>query len=44
MSSVNKTVNYGLSQFGDADKPSWRGDYTGDMVGNVANSAGNTAI
>lgn len=32
MSSVNKTVHYGLSQFGDADKPSWRGDYTGDMV------------
>lgn len=32
MSSVNKTVHYGLSQFGDADKPSWRGDYTGDMA------------
>ncbi len=32
MSSVNKTVHYGLSQFRDTDKPSWRGDYTGDMA------------
>lgn len=33
MSSINKTPHYNLSQFGDspADKPSWRGDYTGDM-------------
>ena len=33
MSSLNKTPHYNLSQFGDspADKPSWRGDYTGDM-------------
>lgn len=33
MSSVNKTPHYNLSQFGDSpdDKPSWRGDYTGDM-------------
>lgn len=33
MSSINKTPHYGLSQFGDSpdDKPSWRGDYTGDM-------------
>nr|DAG14885.1 MAG TPA: hypothetical protein [Caudoviricetes sp.] len=33
MSSVNKTPHYNLSQFGDNpdDKPSWRGDYTGDM-------------
>jgi hypothetical protein len=33
MSSVNKTPHYNLSQFGDNpdDKPSWRGDYSGDM-------------
>jgi hypothetical protein len=33
MSSINKTPHYNLSQFGDGpdDKPSWRGDYTGDM-------------
>lgn len=33
MSSINKTPHYNLSQFGDsqADKPSWRGDYTADM-------------
>ena len=33
MSSSNKTPHYNLSQFGDSpnDKPSWRGDYTGDM-------------
>lgn len=33
MSSVNKTIHYNLSQFGDSpdDKPSWRGDYTADM-------------
>lgn len=34
MSSINKTPHYNLSQFGDSpdDKPSWRGDYTGDMA------------
>lgn len=33
MSSINKTPHYNLSQFGDSpdDKPSWRGDYSGDM-------------
>lgn len=33
MSSINRTPHYNLSQFGDSpdDKPSWRGDYTGDM-------------
>lgn len=33
MSSINKTPHYNFSQFGDSpdDKPSWRGDYTGDM-------------
>lgn len=32
MSSSTKTQNYNLSQFSDADKPTWRGDYTGDMA------------
>lgn len=33
MSSIDKTTHYNLSQFGDSpdDKPSWRGDYSGDM-------------
>lgn len=31
MSSSKKTTYYNLSQFQDADKPSWRGDYNGDM-------------
>lgn len=31
MSSSQKTPYYNLSQFQDADKPSWRGDYNGDM-------------
>lgn len=33
MSSINKTLHYNLSQFGDSpdDRPSWRGDYTSDM-------------
>lgn len=31
MSSVEKTTYFNLSQFGDNDKPSWRGDYTSDM-------------
>lgn len=57
MSSINKTPRYGLSQFGDSpdDKPSWRGDYTGDMskidsqmyrnetVATTATSTANTA-
>lgn len=57
MSSINKTPHYGLSQFGDSpdDKPSWRGDYTGDMskidsqmyrnetVATTATSTANTA-
>lgn len=32
MSSSTKTPYYNLSQFADADKPTWRGDYTGDMA------------
>lgn len=57
MSSINKTPHYGLGQFGDSpdDKPSWRGDYTGDMskidsqmyrnetVATTATSTANTA-
>ena len=31
MSSSGKTPHYNLSQFADADKPTWRGDYNGDM-------------
>lgn len=31
MSSSQKTPYYNLSQFQDTDKPSWRGDYNGDM-------------
>lgn len=31
MSSVNKTENYGLSQFSTNDQPTWMGDYSGDM-------------
>lgn len=31
MSSSQKTPYYNLSQFQDTDKPSWRGDYSGDM-------------
>ena len=32
MSSTTRTTNYNLSQFADADKPTWRGDYNGDML------------
>ncbi len=31
MASTNKTDALGLSQFIDTDKPTWRGDYNGDM-------------
>ena len=31
MSSTDKTEALGLSQFLDNDKPTWRGDYNGDM-------------
>lgn len=31
MASTNKTEALGLSQFIDTDKPTWRGDYNGDM-------------
>lgn len=32
MSSTNKTTNYELSQFIQTDKPTWLGDYNGDML------------
>ena len=31
MSSTRHTGHYNLSQFDDTDKPTWRGDYNGDM-------------
>lgn len=32
MASTNKTTGYELSQFIGTDKPSWMGDYNGDML------------
>lgn len=32
MGASNTTPNLGLSQFEDSDKPTWLGDYTGDMA------------
>lgn len=45
MSSVEKTAYFNLSQFGDNDKPSWRGDYTSDMgkIDTALNSVKTTA-
>lgn len=31
MTATNKTVNYELSQFVGADRPTWLGDYNSDM-------------
>lgn len=31
MTATNKTENYELSQFVGADRPTWLGDYNGDM-------------
>lgn len=31
MASTNKTENYDLSQFVGTDRPTWLGDYNGDM-------------
>lgn len=31
MTATNKTKNYGLSQFVGTDRPTWLGDYNGDM-------------
>ena len=52
MSSTNKTTNYELSQFIGSDKPTFLGDYNGDMLkidtqmksnNTLANTAKNTA-
>ena len=32
MSSTNKTTNYELSQYIGTDKPTYLGDYNGDML------------
>lgn len=32
MSATNHTANYDLSQFGAEDRPTWSGDYNGDMA------------
>ena len=32
MSATNRTVNYELSQFVSEDRPTWSGDYNGDMA------------
>ena len=32
MTATNKTTNYQLSQFVGSDRPTWLGDYNGDMA------------
>lgn len=32
MTATNKTANYELSQFVGSDRPTWLGDYNGDMA------------
>ena len=32
MTATNHTKNYNLSQFAGTDRPTWLGDYTGDMA------------
>lgn len=32
MTATNHTTNYNLSQFTGADRPTWLGDYNGDMT------------
>ena len=32
MTATNKTANYDLSQFVGTDRPTWLGDYNGDMA------------
>lgn len=31
MTATNHTANYNLSQFESTDRPTWQGDYNGDM-------------
>ena len=32
MTATNHTKNYNLSQFAGSDRPTWLGDYNGDMA------------
>lgn len=32
MTATNQTANYNLSQFAGTDRPTWLGDYNGDMT------------
>lgn len=32
MTATNHTANYNLSQFKPTDRPTWQGDYNGDMT------------
>lgn len=32
MTATNHTANYSLSQFEPTDRPTWQGDYNGDMA------------
>lgn len=34
MTATNHTSNYSLSQFQATDRPTWQGDYNGDMSKN----------
>ena len=46
MTATNHTSNYNLSQFEPPDRPTWQGDYNGDMskidaaIHNIASSGG----
>lgn len=46
MTATNHTSNYNLSQFMATDRPTWQGDYNGDMskidaaIHNIASSGG----
>lgn len=46
MTATNHTANYNLSQFEPTDRPTWQGDYNGDMskidtaIHNIASSGG----
>lgn len=46
MTATNHTSNYNLSQFQGTDRPTWQGDYNGDMskidaaIHNIASSGG----
>ena len=46
MTATNHTANYNLSQFEPTDRPTWQGDYNGDMskideaIHNIASAGG----